>query len=98
MSGLALVPVVLCPTVRSMALGFFGFAFFVFDRAAFFFGFVFGFEFVFVAGFSFVAFFAGRRDHRAGVDRQGDRLGRGGAAARDQQQRGQEAEKELAHS
>ena len=108
--GLALVAMVLCPLLGSRQFSFFGFAFFfrdfgaelnvffVFDRAAFFFGFdldfVPVFAFVFPAGFGFVV--CGQRDDAVGIGRRRHRSRRGGGEQR-QEQEDREEEVELAH-
>ena len=104
MNGLALVAMVFSSMPGSMPFGFFGFAFFfffdfgaelgvffVFDRAASFFAFVFDF----VVRFEFVVF-RGRGGEAPRGTGQAQRLRRGGAGQREQQQDEEELEK-LAH-
>jgi hypothetical protein len=87
--------------------GFFGFPFFrrdfsaeldiffVFDRAAVFFGFFSGFAFVF--RFAFVFFFGDRGGEIAGEDGQAHRVRRGDGGEQREQQQDQQERKELAH-
>ena len=111
-SGLFLVAMVLPPMSGSRPFGRFGFAFFfgdfgaelgvffVFDRAAGFFGFdffpVFGFV-AFFAGFGFFVFFRGRGGQVARQDRQAQRVRRGGGGDQREQQQDQQEGEELAH-
>jgi hypothetical protein len=110
MNGLALVAMVFSSMPGSMRFGFFGFAFFggdfgaelgvffVFDRAAGFFAFAFGFfsVFDFVVRFRFV-FFRGRGGEVPRGTGRARRLCRGGAGQQREQQQDEEERKELAH-
>jgi hypothetical protein len=109
MGGLALVAVVFSSVPGSMPFGCFGFAFFcgefgaepgvffVFDRAAGFFGLDFFFAFAFFACFGFFVFFGGRGGEGTWEGGQAQRLCRGGGGEQREQQQDQQEGKDLAH-
>lgn len=111
MSVLALVAMVFSPMPRPMPFGCFGFAFFfgdfgaelgvffVFDRAAGFFAFGFGFfcVFAFFAHFGFFVFFRGCGGEIAREGGQAHRVRRGGGGKQREQQQDQQEGEDLAH-